>query len=67
MFMLDIRDADTATSLSQIYFERYSDLSQYCRDCIEFGTQIDTTQYKVGNIIIDRTDVFMIVGKESYK
>lgn len=66
MFILDIRDANTTESVLAIEFDRYSDLSQYCRDCIEWGIQIYSTMYKVGNIILDGRNVYIVAGKETY-
>jgi len=68
-FLLDVitpGDDHTAVSLEAISFGTYSDLSQYVRDAIEWGIQVSNVRYKVGNVILDGRNVYIVAGKETY-
>jgi hypothetical protein len=69
-FLLEVLWAEpgvrASVSLEAITFGTYSDLSQYVRDAIEWGIQVSNVRYKVGNVILDGRNVYIVVGKETY-
>ena len=69
MFTLEVitpGDNHTSVSLEAIDFDTYRDLSQYVRDAIEWGFHVGNVMYKVGNVILDGRNVYIVAGKETY-
>jgi hypothetical protein len=66
MFLLEVINSETDKSLEAIDFSTYRDLSQYVHDSIEWGIQVENIRYKVGNVILDGRNVYIVAGKETY-
>ena len=66
MFTLEVINSETDKSLEAIDFDTYRDLSQYVRDTIEWGIKVENIWYKVGNVMLDGRNVYIVAGKETY-
>lgn len=66
MVSLEVINAETDKPLEAIDFDTYRDLSQYVRDAIEWGIQVENIRYKVGNVLLDGLNVYIVAGKETY-
>lgn len=61
MFTLQVIGLDNK-SLEAVDFDTYLDVSTYVRDAIEWGFQVKNVRYKVGNVILDGRNIYIVAG-----
>lgn len=64
LFNLTAINSDTSTELLSINFKCYVDMSTYIKDAKMWGLQISNKRYKIGNVLMDGANIYLIVREE---